>query len=319
MHSRALEEVRNATPPPGPSGGGRPPRQGSARGARRGCRRLPAPARARRRSSCDHRLHGARETAPFAPALGELVAPAAREPIHAPPPAVPRRPGARELASSLETVQGRIQRALGQDEDIAAALPQALEDQVAVRRLLLERGQDQEVEMAPQYLASHSLVMLGITTRSVKRFSPPFRTLLARTDLVATHLLSPQPVVPAHLERTELALELPVARPALGRERAVQQRLTDRAAGLAAVRAVGEPTARRDRLDVPECLLEVAVPETKLADAGRVEHDAAVGKHDELTPGRRVPAVVILGPHLLRREQLGPGERVDECRLADAG
>ena len=121
------------------------------------------------------------------------------------------------------------------------------------------------------------------------------------------------------LDRLQLALQLRVALPALPRQRAVGERLADRAAGLLIVGAVGEAAAPRDLLDVAEGLLEVGVPELQLAHPGRVEDDAAAGQQDQLAVGRRVPARLVVLAHLLRREQLLADERVDDRRLADAG
>ncbi len=84
------------------------------------------------------------------------------------------------------------------------------------------------------------------------------------------------------------------------------------------MRTVGEAAAQRDLFDVAEGLLQVRVPQLQLADAGRVEDHAAVRQHDELPPGRRVTAAVVVA-HLARLLQVGAGERVHQRRLADAG
>src|SRR6266536_2623272 len=106
--------------------------------------------------------------------------------------------------------------------------------------------------------------------------------------------LGPQARVLANLERPQLALELAVAREALGRERAVG----DRAEGALERLFVG--------------------PELELPHAGRVDQKRPGRKRDELAMGRRVaPAAV--GADLGREKQLAPGEAVDERGLADTG
>ena len=71
---------------------------------------------------------------------------------------------------------------------------------------------------------------------------------------------------------------------------------------------------------VVERLLEPLVgdPQLQLAHAGRVDHERAAGKLDELAACRRVPSLAV-SAELLRREQLLAREGVDERRLADAG
>src|SRR5581483_4607385 len=125
-------------------------------------------------------------------------------------------------------------------------------------------------------------------------------------------------MVAARLERLELALELDVALPPVDRQRAVRERLADRAAGLAVVRAVREAAPPRDLLDVAEGLLQVGVPELQLTDPGRVEDDAAARQHDQLAMRSRVAAAVVVRAHLLRLEQVLAGERVHDRRLTDS-
>jgi len=67
----------------------------------------------------------------------------------------------------------------------------------------------------------------------------------------------------------ELALELEVAVPAVGRERAVYERRLDGAAGLTIVSTVGELAVREQLGHVLERLVDAVVgdPELNLADA----------------------------------------------------
>ena len=64
-------------------------------------------------------------------------------------------------------------------------------------------------------------------------------------------------------------------------------------------------------------LVDVSLPELKLAQAGRVDEDRAAGKDEQLAVTRDVPAAAV-APQVARPHQLAPGERVDERRLADA-
>ena len=69
----------------------------------------------------------------------------------------------------------------------------------------------------------------------------------------------------------ELALQLDVALPAVGGERAVGERRRGSRSPAPDRGAVGEAAAPRDLLDVAERLVEVGVPELQLADPRRVE------------------------------------------------
>src|SRR5580765_5546353 len=121
------------------------------------------------------------------------------------------------------------------------------------------------------------------------------RPLLARLRLRAAVLLRRQPL--------ELTLELAPALEALQVERPVRERGTDRAAGLAPVRTVGEPALCSQRLDVLERRLEtgLGIPQLQLAHSGRVEHETAFGKPNELPVRGRVPAAAVLAD-VARRE-----------------
>src|SRR4029077_12797162 len=102
------------------------------------------------------------------------------------------------------------------------------------------------------------------------------------------------------LDRLQLALQLQIALPALGCERALRKGVAYRAARLLVVCAVGEAAAPGDLLDVAERQVEIGVPELQLADPRRVEHDSAQRQQDQLTMARRVTSGVIVFPHLLR-------------------
>ena len=92
-------------------------------------------------------------------------------------------------------------------------------------------------------------------------------------------------------ELVQLALERPVALPAVARERAVGEGGPHGAARLGLVPAVGEPAVRGELGDVVERVVEtvVADPEMHLAHAGVVDEEPAAGEEDELAPRRRVP------------------------------
>ena len=79
----------------------------------------------------------------------------------------------------------------------------------------------------------------------------------ACANLVLPDAFLPKQVIAANLDRLELALELDEALPTLLRERAVCERLADRAAGLLVVVAVGETAVRRDLFDVAEELAKL--------------------------------------------------------------
>ena len=73
------------------------------------------------------------------------------------------------------------------------------------------------------------------------------------------------------LDRTQLALELEVARPARRVELARLERRRERAVGLGRVRAVVEPALRSQLRDVGERAVDVALPDLELAQPGRVD------------------------------------------------
>jgi hypothetical protein len=113
-------------------------------------------------------------------------------------------------------MQRRVHRSLAQPEHPGASLLDALDDPVAVTRLAFQRRQDQQVEMASQYLATQSIVSLGIAGADVKRpDSPTLRALLPRADLVLAKLLAAKQMVAPRLEGELFTLQLAVARPAI--------------------------------------------------------------------------------------------------------
>src|SRR5690606_18292255 len=91
-----------------------------------------------------------------------------------------------------------------------------------------------------------------------------------------------------------------------------------RAPWLALVRAVGEPAAGRELVDLGEDAADplAGLVEADPADAGRVDDHSAPGERDELAVHGGVPPPAVAGPHLLGRHHLLPGERVDEGGLA---
>src|SRR5581483_6208456 len=143
--------------PPGRTADGRRPRRRSAGPNVHGSRPARARAAARRRTSRDHRLHGTGEPLPLVAACGQLGATAAREAIHATRPGVALRPRAREQPGALEAVERRVDGALGEPEDAAASLLQPLDHEVAVRRVAIDRRQDEQIQMPTEYLATHTL------------------------------------------------------------------------------------------------------------------------------------------------------------------
>ena len=84
--------------------------------------------------------------------------------------------------------------------------------------------------------------------------------------------------------------------------------------------AVGEAAPSEELGDVLERLLEPLVgdPQLDLAHPGRVDHEGAPGKLDELPARRRVAPLAVVAD-LARLEELLAEERVDERRLADSG
>src|SRR5207247_3375832 len=109
-------------------------------------------------------------------------------------------------------------------------------------------------------------------------------------------LLGLRPGVELELERCKLSLQLAVARPALGIEASVDERLLDGAAGLRLVGAVGETAAGGQLGHVVEGLLHSyrRLRELQLPHAGRVEEEAAARHAAQLSPRRRVPAAAVL-------------------------
>src|SRR5215471_8658933 len=66
------------------------------------------------------------------------------------------RPGAGDQADPLQTLERRIDGALGQVELAGAPLAEGLDDRVAVRRTGREDGQDQAVEVPSDQLLLHA-------------------------------------------------------------------------------------------------------------------------------------------------------------------
>src|SRR5919201_1284184 len=127
-----------------------------------------------------------------------------------------------------------------------------------------------------------------------------------------------QPLVRPRLDRCELPLQLPPAAQTVKLEDAVVDGGLDRAAGLALVCAVVEAALRRELLDVRERGSEVTFEQLQLAQARRVDHEAAALETEQLAVRRRVsPGAVgreLGGPH-----QLLAREAVEQGRLAHSG
>ena len=132
-------------------------------------------------------------------------------------------------------------------------------------------------------------------------------------------LVTAQPGIRADRDRPQLALQLDPASVALGGELARGERRIHRASWLGRVRAVVEATVRRQRLHVGERLVDAAaIPQLQLANARRVDHDAAARQLDQLAMHRRVPALVVVDARLLHGHALAADEAIHERRLADA-
>ena len=101
--------------------------------------------------------HSPDESAPVLALVGQRGAAAIGELIHAPATRCVARPEAAQQARPLETMQGGVDRALGEVELTVAALAQALHEPVAVGRLGGHGGQEQHLQMALQYLGLHSM------------------------------------------------------------------------------------------------------------------------------------------------------------------
>src|SRR5439155_3431900 len=83
-------------------------------------------------------------------------------------------------------VESRVDRALGEVERALAQPSQLLDDAVAVQRSRAERRQEQQVDVAFQYLGTQSIASLGFVGPVVKARFWPWRTRTARSKRWAT-------------------------------------------------------------------------------------------------------------------------------------
>jgi hypothetical protein len=118
---------------------------------------------------------------------------------------------------------------------------------------------------------------------------------LAVDRAVAAALLGArESVVTACLER-ELPLEPAVALEAVESERTGLERFADRTARLTLVCTIGEAAARREALDVVECLGQaiLRVPEREYAHSRGIQEQASSREREEPPARGRVPPATI--------------------------
>src|SRR5437764_274149 len=92
---------------------------------------------------------------PVAPGAHERAPAACRQLVDAPAATGAARPRARKQPALLEAVQRRIDGSLREIECAAAAPLQLLDDPVAVRRLVGDDREQQEVEVSLEGLGAH--------------------------------------------------------------------------------------------------------------------------------------------------------------------
>src|SRR2546428_13566060 len=121
------------------------------------------------------------------------------------------------------------------------------------------------------------------------------------------------------LEMLELALKAAEAREARRIEGAGLHRSAHRASRLDRVPAIAEAALRRELVDLRECAAKsvVGVPQLDLAQAWRVDDQAASGKTNQLAAHRGMTAHPIAA-RLTCRETLDAEQRVDEWGLPHA-
>src|SRR5438270_10631276 len=131
-------------------------------------------------------------------------------------------------------------------------------------------------------------------------------------------LLDLQARARADFDGTELAQQLAVALEAVAVKRFIRQGSLDRTARLRVVSAIAEPALERERLDVLEQVVDplVALPQLRLAKAGRIDDHAAARQLHQLAMARRVPSLSGRPVDLARPQQLGAEDGVDEGGLA---
>src|SRR5262249_21607746 len=118
-----------------------------------------APGRCRVGNSCrtpDDRVDGPGEVTPLALLLHEHAPALRRRLVYAPAPAVDLGPSTGGDTRALQPVQRRIKRAFRQVECAIAAGAECFGDRIAVRRFMLHGGEEQQIEMAFEYLRPHT-------------------------------------------------------------------------------------------------------------------------------------------------------------------
>src|SRR3954454_12649759 len=149
----------------------------------------------------------------------------------------------------------------------------------------------------------------------------PIRVPLRLVDhLVALLLLHARHFILPNVELPQLALELAEALQTLRRQRATHGRGLDGAAGLPLMLAVAEAALLPQLFDLREGRLDplVPFPELDLAQARRIDEQAAAGGQEQLAVRGGVPAAVVPLAHLARALGVAAEKTVDERRLADA-
>src|SRR4029453_7318645 len=104
----------------------------------------------------DHGVHGARKVAPLSVARRQGAVTFLGQLVHAAPAPVDLGPAAREQTGALETMEGRIERAFGKIERAVATGAERFRDSVAVRRLELDGGEEEQIEVALEGFGVHS-------------------------------------------------------------------------------------------------------------------------------------------------------------------
>src|SRR5262245_22590382 len=115
-------------------------------------------------------------------------------------------------------------------------------------------------------------------------------------------------------------LEFVVALQASGRERARFDGPANRATGFLTMAAIAEPALVCDEFKIgkrPAHRLD-RVPQLQLSHAWRVDKNARLRQHDELTHSARVTAAIVPLTHLARSQQIMPDQPIHNRGLPDA-
>src|SRR5215472_6129738 len=156
---------RRAVPPQAPPPGDHAPLAGRGQTGPGHARAIARAVSCRRRSCRLSGVRGAEQAAnrrgkllPDGALLGERAGSACSQGINAPVPSGLRgNPPARQQTGLLETMQRRIDGALGEVEGLTTATANFLNDRVAVRRPRGQRGKDDHVEMPLEHFAFHAI------------------------------------------------------------------------------------------------------------------------------------------------------------------